>query len=77
LEDINRVCFPVPVIQAGMQWVGYAELSSAVSNARGLGILTGLAQPTPGMSSKPTPVTELLLNLQMRIFAKRSDDVEQ
>jgi NADH:quinone reductase (non-electrogenic) len=31
-----------------MQWVGYAELASAVSNAGGLGILTALTQPTPG-----------------------------
>lgn len=30
-----------------MQWVGYAELVSAVSNAGGLGILTALTQPTP------------------------------
>jgi NAD(P)H-dependent flavin oxidoreductase YrpB (nitropropane dioxygenase family) len=30
-----------------MQWVGYAELASAVSNAGGLGIITGLTQPTP------------------------------
>ena len=37
----------VPVIQGGMQWVGYAELASAVSNAGGLGILTALTQPTP------------------------------
>ncbi|KAI9716163.1 MAG: hypothetical protein M1828_000446 [Chrysothrix sp. TS-e1954] len=37
----------VPVVQGGMQWVGYAELASAVSNAGGLGILTGLTQPTP------------------------------
>jgi hypothetical protein len=29
----------VPVIQSGMQWVAYAELSSAVSNAGGLGIV--------------------------------------
>ncbi|HLX81517.1 MAG TPA: nitronate monooxygenase [Burkholderiales bacterium] len=36
-----------PVIQGGMQWVGYAELASAVSNAGGLGILTALTQPTP------------------------------
>lgn len=28
-------------------WVGYAELASAVSNAGGLGIITGLTQPTP------------------------------
>ena len=31
-----------PVIQGGMQWVGYAELVSAVSNAGALGILTAL-----------------------------------
>ena len=36
-----------PIIQGGMQWVGTAELASAVSNAGGLGILTGLTQPTP------------------------------
>ena len=36
-----------PVVQGGMQWVGRAELASAVSNAGGLGILTGLTQPTP------------------------------
>ena len=36
-----------PIIQGGMQWVGLAELASAVSNAGGLGLLTGLTQPTP------------------------------
>tara|TARA_R110002167_G_scaffold30753_25_gene101542 strand:+ start:3044 stop:4012 length:969 start_codon:yes stop_codon:yes gene_type:complete len=36
-----------PIIQGGMQWVGLAELASAVSNAGGLGMLTGLTQPTP------------------------------
>ncbi|MFN0160079.1 MAG: NAD(P)H-dependent flavin oxidoreductase [Burkholderiales bacterium] len=36
-----------PIVQGGMQWVGYAELASAVSNAGGLGILTALTQPTP------------------------------
>lgn len=36
-----------PVVQGGMQWVGRAELASAVSNAGGLGILTGLTQPSP------------------------------
>jgi NADH:quinone reductase (non-electrogenic) len=37
----------VPIVQGGMQWVGRAELAAAVSNAGGLGILTGLSQPTP------------------------------
>ncbi len=36
-----------PVVQGGMQWVGLAEMASAVSNAGGLGIITGLTQPTP------------------------------
>jgi nitronate monooxygenase len=41
-----------PIIQGGMQWVGRAELASAVSNAGGLGILTALTQPTPEDLSK-------------------------
>jgi nitronate monooxygenase len=32
-----------------MQWVGRAELASAVSNAGALGVLTALTQPTPEM----------------------------
>ncbi|MGJ8482276.1 nitronate monooxygenase [Altericroceibacterium spongiae] len=36
-----------PIVQGGMQNVGVAELASAVSEAGGLGILTGLSQPTP------------------------------
>jgi nitronate monooxygenase len=35
-----------PIVQGGMQWVGVAEMASAVSNAGGLGILTGLTQPS-------------------------------
>ncbi|MDA8920149.1 nitronate monooxygenase family protein [Porticoccaceae bacterium] len=36
-----------PVIQGGMHFVGLAELAAAVSNAGGLGIITGLTQGTP------------------------------
>src|SRR5712672_4624844 len=36
-----------PIVQGGMQWVGRAELTSAVANAGALGFLTGLTQPTP------------------------------
>jgi len=36
-----------PIIQGGMQWVGLAEMAAAVSNAGGLGVITGLSQPTP------------------------------
>ncbi len=36
-----------PIIQGGMHFVGYAEMAAAVSNAGGLGIITGLTQRTP------------------------------
>ncbi|KAH8811961.1 hypothetical protein F5884DRAFT_296903 [Xylogone sp. PMI_703] len=62
----------IPVVQGGMQWVGYAEMAAAVSNAGGLGILTALTQPTAEdlrkeirrcrkMTSKPFGVNLTLL----------------
>ncbi len=56
-----------PIIQGGMHFVGYAEMAAAVSNAGGLGIITGLTQRTPAdlaneirrckdMTSKPIGV---------------------
>jgi nitronate monooxygenase len=36
-----------PIVQGGMQGVGTADMASAVSNAGGLGIITGLTQPSP------------------------------
>ena len=36
-----------PVVQGGMHHVGYAEMAAAVSNAGGLGIITGLTQKSP------------------------------
>ncbi|SCZ90895.1 BZ3500_MvSof-1268-A1-R1_Chr1-3g02358 [Microbotryum saponariae] len=39
----------IPVVQGGMMWVGLPKLVAAVSNAGGLGILTGL---TPGSPAK-------------------------
>ncbi len=35
-----------PIIQGGMHYVGFAEMAAAVSSAGGLGIITGLTQPT-------------------------------
>jgi len=35
-----------PIIQGGMHHVGFAEMAAAVSNAGGLGIITGLTQPS-------------------------------
>jgi len=41
-----------PIIQGGMHHVGFAELAAAVSNAGGLGILTGLTQATPELLAR-------------------------
>ena len=41
-----------PIIQGGMHFVGFAEMAAAVSNAGGLGIITGLTQRTPELLSK-------------------------
>jgi NAD(P)H-dependent flavin oxidoreductase YrpB (nitropropane dioxygenase family) len=41
-----------PIAQGGMQWVGKAELVSAVANAGALGFLTALTQPTPEALAK-------------------------
>lgn len=65
-------------MQGGMQWVGYAELASAVSNAGGLGIvsasyassgivltsvqLTALTQPTPEDLRKEIRKTRTMTN---------------
>jgi len=38
-----------PIIQGGMHYVGFAELAAAVSNAGGLGVITGLTQKTPAL----------------------------
>ncbi len=37
-----------PIIQGGMHYVGFAEMAAAVSNAGGLGIITGLTQKSAG-----------------------------
>ena len=41
-----------PISQGGMHFVGVAELAAAVSNAGGLGILTGLTQKTPELLAR-------------------------
>jgi len=41
-----------PIVQGGMHYVGFAELAAAVSNAGGLGIITGLTQKTPGLLAR-------------------------
>jgi len=41
-----------PIVQGGMHYVGFAALASAVSNAGGLGIITGLTQKSPELLAK-------------------------
>ncbi|KAL4896198.1 hypothetical protein BDV59DRAFT_172284 [Aspergillus ambiguus] len=69
----------VPIVQGGMMWVGYAEMTSAVANAGGFGFLTALIHPDPEglrkeirrcrqMTSKPFGV-----NITMLPTAKSPD----
>jgi NAD(P)H-dependent flavin oxidoreductase YrpB (nitropropane dioxygenase family) len=41
----RKLGIKIPVVQGGLQWVAYAELAAAVSNAGGLGIINALTQP--------------------------------
>ena len=41
-----------PIVQGGMHFVGFAELAAAVSNAGGLGVITGLTQRTPELLAR-------------------------
>jgi nitronate monooxygenase len=41
-----------PIAQGGMQWVGTADLVSAVANAGALGFITALTQPDPAALGK-------------------------
>jgi NADH:quinone reductase (non-electrogenic) len=41
-----------PIIQGGMHFVGFAEMAAAVSQAGGLGIITGLTQGSPANLAK-------------------------
>ncbi|GAD97481.1 2-nitropropane dioxygenase family oxidoreductase, putative [Paecilomyces variotii No. 5] len=58
----QKLGITVPVVQGGMQWVGYAELASAIRNAGGLGIVVveeGVRMvETAGNNSAPT-ITQL------------------
>jgi len=51
-----------PIAQGGMQWVGRAELVSAVANAGGLGFITALTQPTPEALAKEIKRTREMTN---------------
>src|SRR5437773_3812883 len=61
-----------PIVQGGMQWVGLAEMASAVANAGGLGMLTGLSQPTPEALGKEIDrcraMTDQPFGINMTIF---------
>ena len=51
-----------PIIQGGMHFVGFAELAAAVSNAGGLGIITGLTQKTPALLAEEIAKCRALTN---------------
>ena len=51
-----------PIIQGGMHFVGFAELAAAVSNAGGLGLITGLTQKTPALLAEEIAKCKTLTN---------------
>ena len=61
-----------PIIQGGMHYVGFAEMAAAVSNAGGLGIITGLTQGTPEKLAKEIArckdMTDTFVNMQKSII---------
>jgi NAD(P)H-dependent flavin oxidoreductase YrpB (nitropropane dioxygenase family) len=70
-----------PIVQGGMASVGVAELASAVSNAGGLGILTGLSQATPDLLAaeieRTRSMTDKPFGVNLTIFpTTRSPDYE-
>ena len=56
-----------PIVQGGMQGVGRAVLASAVSNAGGLGIITGLTQPTPQALSDEIETCRAMTNRRFAV----------
>ena len=42
----------LPIVQAPMGWIARSQLASAVANAGGLGIITGLTQKTPELLAR-------------------------
>ncbi|GAA5872308.1 hypothetical protein JCM3774_003340 [Rhodotorula dairenensis] len=46
-ELTRKLGIRIPVVQGGMMWVGEVQLVASVSNAGGLGILTGLTTGSP------------------------------
>ena len=57
-----------PIAQGGMQWVGKAELVSAVANAGALGFITALTQPTPEALKK----VQAALEREQQVLAGQS-----
>ena len=75
-ELTRRLGIRVPVVQGGMQWVGYAELASAVSNAGGLGIVRVFDDVFDWLTDGPANLLEHSLqvshNQHRRTFGRRS-----
>ena len=47
-----------PIIQGGMHYVGFAEMAAAVSNAGGLGIITGSPKKRRRTSPMKSPAAK-------------------
>lgn len=81
--ESNRICqvlnIKYPIIQGGMAWIADASLAAAVSNAGGLGIITGTApvewireeiKKLKSMTDKPFGVNVMLMSPHAEDVAK-------
>ncbi|OFI06622.1 nitronate monooxygenase [Clostridium acetireducens DSM 10703] len=75
----NAIDIEYPIIQGGMAWIADSSLAAAVSNAGGLGIITGNApvewvreeiQKAKKLTNKPFGVNIMLLNENAEEIAK-------
>ncbi|MGI9287217.1 MAG: nitronate monooxygenase [Pseudomonadales bacterium] len=63
-----------PIIQGDMHFVGLAELAAAVSNAGGLGIITGLTQGTPEKLANDEDMIDEVAGVYPRIMQEGDMD---
>lgn len=65
-----------PIIQGGMQWLGLAELASAVSNAGGLGIINAGTQPSADALAEEIRKTKSMTQKPFAVNVSMLPDVE-
>lgn len=75
----NMVGIKYPIIQGGMAWIADSSLAAAVSNAGGLGIITGNA-PVEWVRNeirKAKTMTDKPFGVNIMLLSETSDEIAQ